>query len=91
MQAAAYQPFAGFMPRLFAPCYAVFGPSRVLVLGPDSSLPFDCGGDPALAAGNAERALTWRNAMILSAQVPHCWSGQIRLRYGVVSSPSMAT
>ncbi len=51
--------------------YAVFGPSRVLVLGPDSSLaPLIAAVILPLAAGNAERALTMAGMLaILSGAV----------------------
>src|SRR5438270_2641696 len=62
--------------------YAVFGPSRILVLGPDSSLaPIILGVVLALSAGDPDRAVAIAAAMALVAGCVCIFGGLLRLGF----------
>ena len=71
--------YATIIPLL---AYALFGPSRILVLGPDSSLaPIILGVVLPLAAGSPERAVTIAAAMAIVAGAVCIVAGMARLGF----------
>jgi MFS superfamily sulfate permease-like transporter len=81
-----YGLYATIVPLL---AYALFSPSRILVLGPDSSLaPVMLAVVLPLAAGNPERAVTVASLMAVISRLVCILIGALRLGFVTSSFPS---